>query len=310
MHAERENFIRLLNAFDDARAKFYQGIPHESANELQYMLNHLMHESRPGLDDAERIRRATGHLRRAYFDYLKMAIYEVHSQITISRPQYLSEFLKRMLAAKTLEFSNIGGEQDDAFAAYCAVLEEFVPKMFTTQLQPASRYLVQRGTFPDAARASESTTLRYMEWAKLEMLLAAIANNRFPKLILLVVEAYYTKTLPKDLPYIIAITKGMIINEFFKNESPDAMKRLGTQVFADSVNQESYQAFLAAREAITKDMPAEAKGAARAKLIDAVEQPFTTLMRYFDINLEDYPIEFANHCTMQEKLPASAGEHV
>jgi hypothetical protein len=37
-------------------------------------------------------------------------------------------------------------------------------------------------------------------------------------------------------------------------------------------------------------MPLEAKGAARAKFIEAVKQPFDLLMRHLGLNLEDYPV--------------------
>jgi len=124
-HEEQKNFLR-------SHVEFNQCIPEESTFELQYMLNHLLKAGTVGNEfadyQADCIRRATGHLRRAHLDYLKFALIQLYGHIEACHPEHISPFLKSFLPARLLEFGNIGSSQDAAIDAYRKTLAEFIPK--------------------------------------------------------------------------------------------------------------------------------------------------------------------------------------
>ena len=291
------DFIQARKDFEVSRARFDQEMPHESTNELQYMLNHIMKALCSDEDNALCIQKATGHLRRAHLDYLKFAIFTVYYYTTACHPEYMPELIQRILKARLLEFNNIGSPQNASIKEYREVLVDFVPRLgFETWLQPVQEVqnTARQRVFSKKGSVNKDTVLLYMAWVRLELLLVAIANRRFHNIIQDVIEAHYTNSLSERLPYIIAITKAKILTEFLTNALP-SMQGFVTQVFADAEKQKILEEYKMAERAITEDMPPEDEEEARTRLIRAVEQPFAMLMKHLGVNLEDYPIEFENH---------------
>lgn len=104
-------FLEAQKSFGLTLNEISQSIPHECANELQYMLNHMMKSLDNSLPPKERdecIGKAVGHLRRAHLDYLKIAIFTLYRLILTDNPKRFNDFMKKLLKARLLEFAHIG----------------------------------------------------------------------------------------------------------------------------------------------------------------------------------------------------------
>ena len=293
------DFRKTQQEFERTRSDFYQDIPHECSNELQYMLNHIMKSvcsnGESGEDIVDCIRKATGHLRRAHLDYLKFAVYTLYTHLTASQARHIPNFFASLLKARLYEFSNIGSPRHDSIEAYRETLREFVPKAkLVNFLQPASEhpdFLDVKHKPHKAGSVSEETIKLYMEWARLELLLAAVANKRFHQIVLAVVQFYYQGTLHQNLPYLIAVTKLKILT-VFEQSAVKAIRETGEGVFADPADAMKFRECQEADKAIAGNLDAKARKEAKNRLILAVEEPFSLLMKFFNINLADYPISF------------------
>jgi len=251
-----QSFDLHLESFGQTRSCFLQTMPIECANELQYMLNHLM-KVKHGDEkyNADCVQRATGHLRRAHLDYLKTATYTLQSYITTCVQEHIPGFLQSLLVARFLEFKNIGCLQDAAIAGYRNTLNEFRTKaQLETLLQPSSAGAQQHIPYGSGI-ANDETVWLYNKWAKLELLLTSVANDRIYDPIHEIIDAFFTGFLHEALPYIITSTKSKILQQ--AQDGGSAMKK----AFAE--------AFSGKSEILLRYLSSEAKANLIGKIIDA-----------------------------------------
>lgn len=279
---------------------FYIKMPIECLNEMQYALNHLMKDyvRTAGQEDHLAIVKATGHLRRAHLDYLKICLQDVYNRLASQKHSKLSTFVKKMLHARLRELQSIGEMQEESIAAYKSLLHEFCemsglrfsrPGNFTAnhimEEVPPHQILAadnsidipKNPVLQEKRKISGEDVFSYQEWAALELLLTSLRNSRHYEIILAMVESYYNQTLSAKLPYLKATLKILIIRELHKKSPADydaVMKQ--PEIFA---------AWETCTDAAT--VFAESKSSncqAMDRMIVGVDKPFTAVAAHLGID--------------------------